>query len=1096
MKKILIANRGEIAIRIARAAADLNMQTLAVFSEDDAKSLHQRRADECWALKGTGAAAYLDQGQIISIAKKTGCDAIHPGYGFLSENASFARFCETEGITFIGPSSDILKLFGDKVEARFLAKKCNVPLLAGTLGATSLEEVRDFFLSLGSEGAVMIKAVLGGGGRGMRAVYSLDDLEDAYAYCSLEAKKAFGSGAVYAEQLIHKPQHIEIQIIGDGKQVIHLGERDCTMQRRNQKLMEIAPCPTLSPELREKMIEAALRLAQETRFNNLGTFEFLVDRSVQDEASFVFMEANPRLQVEHTVTEEVTGIDLVRAQIEIAGGKSLSEIGLKEHEVSPKGYAIQLRINTETIDDVGSAQPMGGTIRVYEVPAGPGIRIDGYGYSGYAINPAFDSLLAKLIVTSRSSRFEDVIIKARRILQEFRIEGVATNIPFLLTLLSRSEVVNNDFSARFIEENACELISSLKPLEFPFFEDLSASDSMTSVKNIPEIPAGTQPISAPMMGNVVSIAVFNGDPVRRGQTVAVIEAMKMEHEVKAPLSGYVRKICINPNDVLAAGDVILYLEEAEILGEVKVKDEEIDLDAIRPDLAEVLARHAYGLDSHRNEEVAKRHNNGQRTARENIQDLCDPESFIEYGALTVAAQRKRRPLEELIRKTPGDGLVGGFGSINGSLFGTERSHSLIMAYDFMVMAGTQGAMNHKKMDRMIKIAHEWRLPTVLFAEGGGGRPGDVDANGVTGLDLSTFSQFAGLSGKVPLIGIASGFCFAGNAALLGCCDVIIATKNSNIGMGGPAMIEGGGLGIVRPQEIGPMDIQTQNGVVDIEVTDEKEAVETAKKYLGFFQGTATHWEAADQRLLRRLIPENRLRVYEIRKIIEVLADRESVLELRPRFGLGMITALIRIEGRPFGLLANNPKHDSGAIEAQDADKAARFLQLCNVHRLPVLSLVDTPGFMVGPDMEAKAQVRHVSRMFMIGSHLTVPFFTVVLRKGYGLGAMAMSAGGFQDSFFTAAWPSGEFGAMGLEGAVKHAYRKELESIADPVLREEAYQRFIEEAYEKGKAINVASYLEIDSVIDPADTRRWVINGLKSALLNYKEKKSERFIDTW
>ncbi|MDP4272335.1 MAG: carboxyl transferase domain-containing protein, partial [Bacteroidota bacterium] len=346
------------------------------------------------------------------------------------------------------------------------------------------------------------------------------------------------------------------------------------------------------------------------------------------------------------------------------------------------------------------------------------------------------------------------------------------------------------------------------------------------------------------------------------------------------------------------------------------------------------------------------------------------------------------------------------------------------------------------------------------------------------------------------IGIVSGYCFAGNAALLGCCDVIIATENSNIGMGGPAMIEGGGLGVVSPQEIGPVDVQKRNGVVDIAVTDETEAVAAAKKYLSFFQGPVAHWMAADQRLLRRLIPENRLRVYDIRAIIEMLSDTDSVLELRPQFGLGIITALIRIEGKPFGLIANNPKHCSGAIQAQDADKAARFLQLCNVHGLPILSLVDTPGFMVGPDIEAEAQVRHVCRMFMIGSHLRVPFFTVVLRKGYGLGSMAMSAGSFHDSFFTASGPSGEFGAMGLEGAVRHAYRKELESIEDPILRDATYKRYIEKSYETGKAINVASYLEIDSVIDPADTRRWVMRGLKSVPQNYKNRENELFIDTW
>jgi acetyl-CoA carboxylase carboxyltransferase component len=421
-----------------------------------------------------------------------------------------------------------------------------------------------------------------------------------------------------------------------------------------------------------------------------------------------------------------------------------------------------------------------------------------------------------------------------------------------------------------------------------------------------------------------------------------------------------------------------------------------------------------------------------------------------------------------------------------------------MAYDYTVLAGTQGYFNHKKMDRMLKLAHEQRLPLVFFAEGGGGRPGDVDAAGVmaAGLDLSTFAKFAGLSGRVPVLGIVSGPCFAGNAALLGCCDVIIATQNSNIGMGGPVMIEGGGLGVFRPEEVGPIDVQTKNGVVDIAVADDAEAVAVAKQYLSYFQGATSQWEAADQRRLRRLIPEQRRRVYDVRTVIKTIADTDSFLELRPKFGPGIITGFIRIEGRPFGVMANNCKHMAGAIEAEGADKAARLMQLCNVHGLPMLSLCDTPGFMVGPEVEQRAQVRHVCRMFVIGSHLTVPYFTVVLRRGYGLGAMAMAKGGFHESFFTAAWPTGEFGGMGLEGAVKAGFKKELEAIEDPQEREALYHKLVAELYERGKAINMASYLEVDAVIDPADTRKWIMQGLTSIPGECPKGTGHDFVDPW
>jgi acetyl/propionyl-CoA carboxylase alpha subunit/acetyl-CoA carboxylase beta subunit len=1094
ISKILIANRGEISIRVARAAADLGIDSVAIYSADDAKSLHVLAAGGSRALQGRGVAAYLDIEQIISLAKSSGCDAIHPGYGLLSESGLFARRCAEQNIIFIGPRPDILDLFGNKAEARSLAARCKIPVLPGTAGATSLKEAKTFFKSLGPGAAVMIKAVMGGGGRGIRAVNNLDELDEAFARCQSEAAAAFGAADVYVEQMLKKTRHIEVQVAGDGKNVIHLGERDCTLQRRNQKLIEVAPCPTLSPKLRDSITTAALRLARETRYLSLGTIEFLIVDKGGKEDTFAFMEANPRLQVEHTVTEEATGIDLVRTQIEIAAGKTLPELGLMENAPHPAFYAVQMRINMETMDAAGKATPQGGTLSVYEAPSGPGIRVDGYGYSGYTANPAFDSLLAKLIVTSKSSSYEAAVGKAERALREFRIEGVRTNIPFLLNVLSSPEVAGNDIYTAFIEDNAAQLAGAPEAYQTRYFK-VGISDVEAPTAEIVG-PAGTVAVTTPMQGCVVNIEVIEGDAVVAGQKLAVLESMKMEHVITADRSGYVRAICVALNDAVNNGTPLMFIEEAAVSAGLKAKEADIDLNAIRPDLAGVIERHAFTLDENRPEAVAKRRRKERRTARENVNGLCDPDSFIEYGPLAVAAQRSRRSLDDLIKNTPADGLIAGIGTVNRETFDEEKSRCMVLAYDFTVLAGTQGLMNHKKMDRVLQIANQWRLPTVFFAEGGGGRPGDTDANVVAGLDITTFSRFASLSGKAPVIGIVEGPCFAGNAALLGCCDVIIATKSSNIGMGGPAMIEGGGLGVVRPEDIGPIEVQTRNGVVDIAVENEREAVAVAKKYLSYFQGATVKWEAADQRRLRWLIPENRLRVYDVRAVIEALADTGSVLELRAHFGPGMITALVRIEGRPLGIMANDPRHMGGAIEAEDADKAARFMQLCNVHRLPILSLCDTPGFMVGPEIEVRAQVRHVCRMFVVGAHTTVPFFTVVLRKGYGLGAMAMSAGSFHDSFFTASWPTGEFGGMGLEGAVRHGFRKELEAIADSVEREATYKFFVEQAYVMGKAMNMASYLEIDSVIDPAETRRWIMRGLKSAPASPSGDKGHEFIDPW
>jgi acetyl/propionyl-CoA carboxylase alpha subunit len=1102
---LLIANRGEIAIRISRAAAELNIRTVAIYSKDDAKSLHIRKTDEARALPGTGAAAYLDIEQILAAAREAKCDAIHPGYGFLSENALFARRCAEEGITFVGPAPEILALFGDKVQARQLADRNQVPVVAGTSSATSLERAQEFFAALGEGGAMMIKAIAGGGGRGMRAVHHAGEIAEAFARCQSEALAAFGNGDLYVEQLVRSARHIEVQIIGDGTgRVSHLGERECTLQRRQQKLVEIAPSPTLSAALRTRLTAAALRLAEAVQYSSLGTFEFLVDASeTGDDASFAFIEANPRLQVEHTVTEQVTGIDMVKAQLQLAGGSTLAQLGLTQQEIMPpRGFAIQLRINMERMQQDGSVRPGGGMLTAFEPPSGPGVRVDSFGYAGYATNPNFDSLLAKLIVHNPSPRFDDAIARAYRALCEFRIDGVVTNISFLQNLLRHPEVIANQVNTRFVEQHAGALLATAgathRTLYFDALNDgATAEDARTGAQKGQAAPAGTVPIVAPMQGTLVSIDVQENEPVRIGQQLAVLEAMKMEHIVTADKSGIVRLIAASKGEVLLEGQALVFIENIDIEAGQADEMQSVDLDRIRADLAEVLERHAVGLDAARPDAVARRRKTGQRTARENVDDLCDPDSFIEYGALAIAAQRGRRPLDELIKATPADGLIAGIGAINSHLFDDDKSRCMVLCYDYTVLAGTQGIMNHKKTDRMFQLAERSQLPVVIFAEGGGGRPGDTDWVGVAGLDVMSFIQFAKLSGLAPRVGIVSGRCFAGNAALLGCCDVIIATENATIGMGGPAMIEGGGLGVYAPEEVGPVSTQAPNGVVDLVVSDEAEAVRAAKQYLSYFQGPVADWQCADQRVLRQLIPENRLRVYDIRTVIENLADCDSVLELRRRFGVGIVTALIRIEGRPFGLIANNPKHLGGAIDSDAADKAARFMQLCDAFDLPIVSLCDTPGFMVGPDAEKTAMVRHVSRMFVTAGSISVPFFTIVLRKGYGLGAQAMAGGSLHASFFAIAWPSGEFGGMGLEGAVRLGFRKELEAVADLDERKVLFEKMVAAAYERGKAINMASFLEIDDVIDPAESRSWIMRGLRSAPTPPPRNGKKRpFIDTW
>ncbi|MEU0882753.1 carboxyl transferase domain-containing protein [Lentzea sp. NPDC005914] len=1044
---LLVANRGEVAVRVLRAATDLGIRTVAVYAEDDASSLHVTLADRAVALRGPSP--YLDVDQLVDAA--AGCVAVHPGWGFLSENADFARACAARGLTFVGPSPDVLELLGDKRRARSLAASLGIPVLDATPG----------------EFPVMVKAVLGGGGKGMRAVYAPEDLDGAVEACRAEALAAFGVGDVYLERLMPSARHIEVQLVGTSV----IGDRDCSLQLRHQKVVEIAPAPLLDPLLRKALHEAAAAIASAVGYTGVGTVEFLVAGD-----SFAFLEVNPRLQVEHTVTEMVSGVDLVRTQLLLAWG------GDVDFTPADRGSAVQVRVN----------QTSGGVLSSFGLPSGPGVRVDTHGYVGYRVGTRYDGLLAKLVVHGED--LDVALNRARRALREFRIEGVSTNLDFLHSLLSQDIV---GAPTNFVAE---EPVDGMR---------------------------------APLAGTVVAVSADS----------VVLEAMKMQHVVR--VSG---DVLVSVGDTVSEGQLL-----ASGAGESTEDSLAVDLDHVRPDLAEVLARHEFD----RPEAAARRHAAGGRTARENIADLCS--DFVEYGGLAIAAQRQRRSLPELIERTPADGMVAGIGVVNGQ-------RVVAMSYDYAVLAGTQGLRNHQKKDRLFALAQQENLPVVLFAEGGGGRPGDTDHSMVSGLDCGSFHAFAQLSGQVPLVGVVAGRCFAGNAVLLGTCDVIIAVEGANIGMGGPAMIEGGGLGVFRPEDIGPLDVQVPNGVVDIAVATEEEAVAVAKKYLAYFQtpagsqasagfhvpaGFQAHagfrapggdqapagvqpssgvqapagvpsssaqpspppsggplksilpdstdnfgsWKCADQRLLRHAIPENRLRAYDIRKLITTLADTGSVLELRQGFGKAIVTALIRVEGRPIALIANDPNVLGGAIDADAADKCARFLQLADAFDIPVISLADTPGFMVGPDAERTATVRHLTRMVVTGANLTVPFGLVILRKAYGLGAQAMAAGSLKVPQFAISWPTGEFGPMGLEGAVKLGFKRELDAIEDPDERRQRYDQMVAAAYEHGKALNVASVFEIDDVIDPADTRRWIATALAPSTSRPQGKKRP-FIDTW
>ncbi len=492
-------------------------------------------------------------------------------------------------------------------------------------------------------------------------------------------------------------------------------------------------------------------------------------------------------------------------------------------------------------------------------------------------------------------------------------------------------------------------------------------------------------------------------------------------------------------------------------------------------------RLADSLDVNRADEVAARRQKGYRTARENLEDLCDKDSFIEYGQLAVAAQRKRLSKESLNKKTPADGVITGLARVNSSDFGATRSQVAVVVNDYSVLAGTQGYFHHKKLDRIIAVAMEQRLPVIMFTEGGGGRPGDTDVLvNAAGLELKTFASWAAMSGVAPRIAVNNGYCFAGNAALFGSADITIATKSSWIGMAGPAMIEGGGMGKYQAEEIGPTDVQANNGVIDLVAEDEADATRLAQKVLSYFQGDLASWKCADQNDLWSILPKDRRFAYDVRKIITTLADTDSFTELRPTYGRCIITGFIRIEGKPFGILCNDCRMLGGAIDSESSIKAARFIELCDRFGIGMVSLCDTPGFMVGPESEVDGAVRKMSELFLAGARARIPVVSIVLRKAYGLGAMAMVMGSFFRPVFSASWPSGEFGGMGLEGAVNLGFKKELDKAANPQQRKALFEKLVGDLYELGKATEVASYVEFDAVIMPERTREVILQAMAAA----------------
>ena len=1029
--RLAITNRGEIAARVARTASQLGIEPIGVRADDEKDAGHCRQMAHCITLPGTGVAAYLDINALCTAVVATGCQAVHPGYGFLSENWEYAEAIAQAGLTWLGPEAKTLKMLGNKIAARTLAYDAGVPVLLGSEILPSSEEGVRWVQDQQNEHLPwVVKAAWGGGGRGIRMLNAgilgagqqsaakqaptqafEQQLKQAWGSVHREATRAFGSGDLFLEAQATQVRHIEVQIAGDGSGAIHiLGDRDCSLQRRHQKLIEFAPAPHLSSTLRLHLHEAARRIGAAASYQGLATVEFLVsntaplpvklcpspsDTPVGSHEQFAFLEVNPRIQVEHTVTEESLQIDLVALQIALACGAKIADLQtalpIESDLAAGKAQAaVQFRINAEKMLSDGTPQPAQGKIDALTWPTGPFLRVDTAIQSGDGIEPQFDSLIAKIIVHAKD--WHELAHQAQSALDSTTIEGVDTNLELHQTIwpnLIQAFEAQADWPTT---DWLAEQIASLAP-QLP-----------DKVANSEELPQQSGTITSHLQGTVIQVLIQLGQVAHAGQEAIIVDSMKMEHVIAIALSGEIKEVMVQVDQTIVPGQPLFRMVEMPQQQARQQADNseavlELDLSTIRPDLTEVLERKQQGTDAHRPQAVQKRHAKGYRTARENIEDLCDAGSFIEYGSLTIAAQRRRRELDDLIANTPADGMVTGIGTVNGQHHSAQQSKCVLMSYDYTVLAGTQGKLNHYKKDRMFELAKRHNMPVILYAEGGGGRPGDTDTLGVAGLDCLAFFYFGALSGKVPLIGVVNGYCFAGNAALLGACDIIIATESSNIGMGGPAMIEGGGLGQFSPQEVGPIDVHSTSGSIDMVVEDEAQATQAAKDCLSYFQGQREDWQADDQRRLRHAIPENRLRVYPVRPLIHTLCDLSSVTELRANYGLGMVTCLARIEGKPIGVIANNPEHLSGAIDTDAAIKAADFMKLCDSHGIPLLFLCDTPGFMVGPAVEATGLMRKAGQLFTIGGNVKVPCFTVVLRKGYGLGAQAMAAGSFKAPVF-------------------------------------------------------------------------------------------------
>ncbi|MCP4752398.1 MAG: ATP-grasp domain-containing protein [Proteobacteria bacterium] len=1127
LKRVLIANRGEIAIRIAKAASALGMESVGVYAPVDALSLHTRFTTETKVIegqkerRGDPVGSYLDAEALIRMAESSGCDSIHPGYGFLSENAGFAEQCISHDLTFIGPTPEGLSLFGDKIRARKLAQSLGIPVVPGSAHPlTSSDEARQLAEKLGYP--VMLKASAGGGGRGMRAVEKPEEFAEAFERCQSEASEAFGDGSLFLEKLIEQPRHIEVQILADSLgNVVHLFERDCSVQHRNQKVIEIAPAPNLDGVLRERILSDAVELARAASYINAGTMEFLVS---PETGEYFFIECNARIQVEHTVTEQVLGIDIVEAQFHIASGASLASLGLEDQNSvgTPRRFAVQARVVAR-----GS-----GTMTAYKEPSGPGVRVDGYGYLGYSLQPQFDPLLAKVICSSSSaSSFISALDRTRRALDEFHIAGLPTNLPQLKAILSHPDIREGNARTTLLDKTP-ELVRSASSAErsgaVSLLEQQAkimgistrmsgptlSSASTESILPVLEASNGQTTATCPMGGSVVSINIKEGDTVAIGDTLFVVSAMKMETTVEAPCSGVVAAIQpLNVGDTVAAGQVVALItpsaDEAERLAESQTLREKQTWTPILEEIQVLknlaLARLAAGS---KDPGVVRQRSRGKLTCRERIDLLLDNGSFREIGS--VAGFTTYDEEGNVMAFTPAN-HVGGRGKIEGRAV-------IVCGDDFTSRGGHADGSIGAKSGYLDNLALQMRIPSIRMLDGssGGGsvaamvpkqsKEGESTAKESSGAIKAGRPRVAGGGGSflpghlgsslyaaelaaIPVVNMLLGSVVGIGAAkaAVGHFSVMVRDISQLFVAGPPVVSHAMGYDITK-EDLGGWHIHCTNGSVDNLAESEEEAAKQVKQFLSYLPVNVYEpppvrspdpSDSVDRREeeLFSIIPRKRTSTFDMRRTIRLMADIGTFFEIGPLWGTDQITGFVRFNGHPMGVIASDSRHaNGGSLTADGCSKLIRHLDLCDLFHLPILNLVDNPGFAVGLEHEITGTIRKGGEWMVAFAQTQVPIFTVVMRRSFGVAGNNYATPRAQPSV-RVVWPAADVGGIPPEGGIEAAYKRQLAEADDPAaLREELMAR-IESA--RGP-LGPLSRFQMEEMVDPRDTRPLVCEWVETA----------------